>query len=141
PFQNNTYFQLGPNHDQTANVLNIQPVIPIGLGDWNIISRTIAPLVYVPSLSLPSLSAGLGEATLGSSGIGQTFGLGDINQSFYFSPAAPSVFIWGIGPSVNLPTATSKTIGSGKLSFGPTAVGVVTPKPWVIGLLARQLWS
>jgi hypothetical protein len=55
PFQNNTYFNLGPSHDKTANILNIQPVIPIGAGDWNIISRTIAPLIYLPGLSLPSL--------------------------------------------------------------------------------------
>ena len=29
PSQNNTYFDLGPKHDQTANVLNFQPAIPI----------------------------------------------------------------------------------------------------------------
>ena len=33
PFQNNTYFGAGPNHDKTANVLNIQPVLPFGYGD------------------------------------------------------------------------------------------------------------
>src|SRR4051794_3496714 len=44
PFQNNIYGGIGPRHDSTANVLNIQPVIPITVGDWNIISRTIAPL-------------------------------------------------------------------------------------------------
>lgn len=42
PFQNNIYGGAGPRHDATANVLNIQPVIPITVGDWNIISRTIA---------------------------------------------------------------------------------------------------
>src|SRR5579864_2337080 len=46
PFQNNTYFGAGPNHDKTLNVLNIQPVLPFTVGDWNIISRTIAPLIY-----------------------------------------------------------------------------------------------
>lgn len=141
PFQNNTYFGLGPNHDQTANILNIQPVIPFSLGRWNIISRTIAPLVYVPSLSLPSLSGDVGGTTLGTNATPETFGLGDINQSFFLSPAAPSKFVWGVGPSINLPTATAKIIGSGKLSLGPTGVGVVMPKPWVIGALVRQLWS
>jgi hypothetical protein len=52
-----------------------------------------------------------------------------------------SPFIWGVGPSINLPTATSNIIGSGKLSVGPAAVGLVMPKPWVFGLLARQLFS
>jgi hypothetical protein len=50
PLQNNIYGEVGPNHNATGNVLNIQPVIPITLGDWNIISRTIAPLIYQPSL-------------------------------------------------------------------------------------------
>ena len=45
PFQNNTFFDDGTAHDKTANVLNIQPVLPFNIGDWNIISRTIAPLI------------------------------------------------------------------------------------------------
>ena len=144
PFQNNTYFGAGPNHDKTANVLNIQPVLPFTVGEWNIISRTIAPLIYVPAAGSNFGAASLGETTTGASGplgIPETFGLGDINQTFYFSPAAPSEFIWGVGPSVNLPTATSNVIGSEKLSVGPAAVGLVMPKPWVIGALARQLFS
>jgi hypothetical protein len=136
PLQNNTYLGTGPNHDKTANVLNIQPVLPFTIGGWNIISRTIAPLIYLPGLTnrLPQrrISSGLGNST---------FGLGDINQTFYFSPAAAQQLIWGVGPSFNLPTATSKVLGSGKFSMGPAAVALAMPKPWVIGVLARQLWS
>src|SRR5579872_472832 len=145
PFQDNTYFGAGPNHDKTANVLNIQPVLPFTYGDWNIISRTIAPLIYVPNVRTGLGATALGEDTTSANakpgGIPESFGLGDINQTFYFSPAAPSEFIWGVGPSVNLPTATANVIGSGKLSVGPAAVGLTMPKPWVIGLLARQLFS
>jgi hypothetical protein len=145
PFQNNTFFGAGPNNDKTANVLNIQPVLPFTVGEWNIISRTIAPLIYVPSVSSGLGASSLGENTTAAStgplGIPETFGLGDINQTFYFSPAAPSEFIWGVGPSINLPTATARVIGSGKLSVGPAAVGLIMPKPWVIGVLARQLFS
>jgi hypothetical protein len=145
PFQNNTYFGAGPNHDQTVNVLNIQPVLPFTVGNWNIISRTIVPLIYVPSVNSGFGAASLGEDTTaagaGPGGIPQTFGLGDINQTFYFSPAAASPLIWGVGPSINLPTATSNIIGSGKLSVGPAAVALVMPKPWVIGVLTRQLFS
>ena len=36
PFQNNTFLSAGPNHDKTANVLNIQPVLPFSLGEWNV---------------------------------------------------------------------------------------------------------
>ena len=136
PFQNNIYGGGGPDHASTANVLNIQPVIPFTVGDWNIISRTIAPLIY-----LPSLNTGPSEITEQSLFSGSHFGLGDINQSFYFSPAKATELIWGIGPSFNLPTATATPLGSAKFSMGPAAVALVMPKPWVIGTLARQLWS
>jgi hypothetical protein len=116
-------------------VLNIQPVIPFTVGDWNIISRTIAPLI-----DLPDLTSGLPELPEGVNG-GSTFGLGDINQSFYLSPAQPGPIIWGIGPSLTLPTATDENIGSEKWSAGPAAVVLAQPGPWVVGSLVRQLWS
>jgi hypothetical protein len=62
PFQNNTFFDAGPNHDKTANVLNIQPVLPFTFGDWNIISRTIAPLIALPDLT----GGALGDAIAGA---------------------------------------------------------------------------
>jgi hypothetical protein len=136
PFQNNIYGEGGPKHDSTANVLNIQPVIPITLGDWNLIIRTIAPLVY-----LPSLTTGASEIDEHSLFGGSHFGLGDINQSFYLSPAHVEGLIWGLGPSFNLPTATATPLGSAKFSLGPAAVALVMPKPWVIGTLVRQLFS
>ena len=48
PFQNNTNFNYGPQ-DGTQNILNIQPVIPVTLNsDWNLITRTILPLIWQP---------------------------------------------------------------------------------------------
>ena len=134
PFQNNTFFGVGPN-DDTANVLNIQPVIPFTLGDWNIINRTILPLIYLPDVTsgLPELPDGVNR--------GDTFGLGDINHSVYFSPANSGPVIWGVGPSLTLPTATDDNIGSKKWSAGPAAVALAQPGPWVVGGLVRQLWS
>lgn len=71
PFENNTFFRTGPDND-TANVLNIQPVIPFNLGDWNVITRTIIPVIYLPSVtdSLPDLP--------NADTSGDNFGLGDI---------------------------------------------------------------
>jgi hypothetical protein len=137
PFQNNAFLGVGPNHNETANVLNIQPVLPFTFGDWNIISRTIAPLIQLPKLT----GGDLGDLTTGAASSNDPFGLGDINQTFYFSPAAAKTFIWGVGPSVTLPTATTRVLGSDTLAIGAGAVGLVTPKPWVIGALVRQLWS
>ena len=51
PFQNNTNFNVGPQNG-TQNILNIQPVIPIEINkDWNIITRTIVPVISQPRLS------------------------------------------------------------------------------------------
>ena len=51
PFQNNTNFNVGPQNG-TQNILNIQPVIPIEINkDWNIITRTIVPVIWQPALS------------------------------------------------------------------------------------------
>ena len=134
PFQNNTLFGVGPD-DDVANVLNIQPVIPFTVGKWNIINRTIAPVIYLPDVTagLPELPEGVNR--------GSTFGLGDINHSVYFSPADSGPIIWGIGPSLTIPTATDENIGSEKWSAGPAAVALAQPGPWVIGTLVRQLWS
>jgi hypothetical protein len=134
PFQNNTFFGVGPDAD-TANVLNIQPAIPIGIGPVNLINRTIFPLIY-----LPDVTAGLAELPEGISG-GSTFGLGDINYPGFLSPADSGDITWGIGPSISFPSATDEKLGSEKWSAGPSAVALVQPGPFVIGTLVRQLWS
>jgi len=127
PFQNNVNFGYGP-HDNTQNVLNIQPVVPFSLSkEWNLITRTIAPVIDQP---WPE----------------QKFGLGDINISLFLSPAKPHMvdegaFIWGAGPILQFPTATDTVLGSGKWAAGPAAVGVYMKGPWVVGILANNLWS
>src|SRR3954452_9517028 len=70
PFQYNMDFNLGPK-DATRQILNIQPVIPISLNrDWNLITRTIVPLIQLDSVA---------------DGVDSRSGLGDITQSFFFS--------------------------------------------------------
>ena len=49
-FQNNSNFNFGPE-EKTQNVLNIQPVIPVSINkDWNLITRTIVPVISQPEL-------------------------------------------------------------------------------------------
>ena len=126
PFQNNTNFGVGP-YNRTQDVLNVQPVIPIQISEkWMLISRTIQPIVWQPA---PSANAG-----------GQ-YGFGDMNPTFFFSPAKPGKLIWGFGPAIVLPTATSAVLGQGKLSFGPSAVALVQPGHWTIGALVNNVFS
>ena len=50
PFQNNANLNYGPEKE-TQNILNIQPVIPVSISsDWNVITRTILPVIHMPRL-------------------------------------------------------------------------------------------
>ena len=115
-------------------ILNIQPVYPITKGKWNYVSRLILPVASVDgAISTPE--------NPNPSGLDSASGLGDTNYSLYLSPVEYDDVIWGVGPSLMIPTASDDQLGSGKWSTGPTAVVLVQPKPWTLGLLGRQLWS
>jgi hypothetical protein len=135
PFQNNFNYGFGPYTRFQYN-LNVQPVIPIMLGqNMNLIARTILPVVNQPSSATPTVCAS-------AFGCPSTFGLSDVQEQFYFAPKTkPGALIWGIGPIFQFPTATPNALGSGKWSAGPDAVALVMPGKWVLGTLVTQLWS
>jgi len=129
PFQGNYNGKIGPNDNGDQVYVNVQPVIPFSLSqDWNVISRTIVPVIYQNNI-FP--------------GAGHQFGLGDTTQSLFFSPKAigPSGIIWGAGPVFLVPTATDSLLGGGKWGVGPTFVVLRQSDGWTYGLLANQIWS
>jgi hypothetical protein len=127
PVQSNLDFGVGPG-DGTKWTTNIQPVIPFGINDdWNVISRTILPVIDQQGIAL--------------GGANNAFGLGDITQSLFFSPKDPEPFVWGIGPAMLLPTATDSDLGLDEWAAGPTAVILKQNKGWTFGALANHLWS
>src|SRR5262249_1518469 len=69
------------------------------------------------------------------------FGFGDMQPTFFLSPAKPHKVILGFGPATVLPTATSKVLGQGKLSLGPSLVALVQPGHWTLGILINNVWS
>jgi hypothetical protein len=126
PLQNNANFSYG-SFNRTQNVLNLEPVIPFKLTEnWNLIARIIQPIVWQP---YPNQNTG-GE-----------YGLGDMNPTFFLSPAKPGKLIWGVGPAFVIPTATSTILGQGKLSMGPSVVLLAQPPHWTIGALINNVWS
>ena len=65
-----------------------------------------------------------------------------MNPSFFLVPKKTSKIIWGIGPTVVLPTATNTAfLGQGKFSIGPSVVVLVQPPHFTIGFLANNYWS
>jgi hypothetical protein len=118
-----------------ASFLSIQPVFPVSVGDWNLVNRAIIPLI-----DSPGEIAGTPDIPNPIPGDGAT-GLGDINYSLYFSPVKYDKAIWGIGPSITMPTATDDQLGSDKWSAGPTGIMLIQPKWGTYGGLVRHLWS
>ena len=128
PFQNNTDFDFGPRNG-TLNVTNVQPVWPITLNeDWNLITRTIFPIV-----SQPSLRHGQDRET----------GIGDTTFTAFLSPSSPfrGKLIWGAGPVLLAPTASDDRLGADKWGLGPSAVLLAMPGDFVVGSLLSQVWS
>jgi len=132
PIQTNFNFGYGakeaPEPSSTQIITNVQPVVPITLGDtgFNLITRPIIPIVRQPDL----LEGG------------DTVGLADIQIQTYLSPAGSKDLIWGVGGVLQPPTATDgRKLGTQKWSAGPAAVVLTMPGKWVLGALATQLWS
>jgi hypothetical protein len=126
PLQSNFNFGAG-SKERMIYILNVQPVIPINITEnWNLITRVIMPII-----NQPSLFPGMDSAT----------GLGDLNPTFFFSPAKPGGLIWGFGPTFTLPTSTDELLGSEKWSMGPAAVALTMQGPWVFGALMNNQWS
>jgi hypothetical protein len=128
PFQLNWNEGYGPD-DGSQWLMNIQPVVPFSLGaDWNVILRTIVPVIDQNDV-VP--------------GTGSQFGLGDTTQSLFFSPKKPGPggLIWGVGPAFLWPTGTEEELTAGKWGVGPTAVGLVQRGQWTVGGLANHIWS
>jgi hypothetical protein len=127
PFQNSTTFGVG-EHGDTADSLLIEPVIPVTLSpDWNLVTRTIVPLIEEPALA---------------PGVGNVTGLGDIQLSLYLSPAkAFHGIIWGLGPSFSFATASDRSLGSGKESAGLSTAVLTIRGHWLVGTLITDVTS
>jgi len=67
--------------------------------------------------------------------------MGDFKYQGFFTPAKAGKIIWGVGPSLVIPTSTDDRLGSDKWSAGPTALVLAMPGPWVFGVLAQNVWS
>jgi len=129
PLQFNFDDGYGTDGDGSIMRLNVQPVIPFSLNeDWNVISRTILPVVDQQDFPFDGYDE---------------FGLGDTVQSLFFSPKAPTSggWIWGVGPALLLPTATDEFMGGEKWGIGPTAVALKQFGPWTFGALANHIES
>lgn len=119
---------LGATEDGDQTALVVKPVIPISLNDnWNIISRSIIPYVWQDDV-VPGTSRS---------------GYGDVIQSFFFSPKAPTKggVIWGVGPVLQIPLSSSNGLGRNEWGAGVTGVALKQTGAWTVGILANHIWD
>jgi hypothetical protein len=127
PVRNTTNFGASATHNKIQNITTFTALVPIKLTPkWNIITRTVIPILYQPALA---------------PGGSREFGVSDINLTAWVARSESRTLLWGLGPTLFLPTAMETTLGTGKWSAGPSVAMVWQPKDWVIGFLAYNVWS
>ncbi|WP_205589679.1 transporter [Chachezhania antarctica] len=127
PFQLNYDQGIGASGDGNKYTMNLQPVVPISLSpSLNLISRTIIPLAVQNDVTPGTTQSGVG----------------DVLQSFFFSPKEPTAggLIWGVGPAFLLPS-NQTGLSADQFAAGVTGVALKQSGPWTYGILANQLWD
>ncbi|WNO07788.1 transporter [Teredinibacter sp. KSP-S5-2] len=128
PLQLNYDENIGPADDGSRWTLNVQPVVPMEINsDWNLISRTILPVISQDDVISNE----------------SQFGIGDVVQSLFLSPKEPTESGWilGVGPAFLLKTGSEDALSAGKWGIGPTAVALKQDGGWTYGALANHIVS
>jgi hypothetical protein len=113
--------------NNTEQVLTIQPLIPFQLNsEWIVITRTILPIIEQPGAA---------------AGQDWVRGVGDTQFAALVSPARVGSLDWGVGPVLQLPTASHDALGQGKWGAGPAAGVQWTGTQWTLGALLLNIWS
>ena len=127
PIQVNYQTNMGADDEGSQWLTNVQPVMPFVLNDdWNIISRTIIPLI---------------SKDTGVAGQDSINAVGDIVQSVWVSPTSltDNGWIWGAGAAFLLPS--NSDLSAKKWGAGPTGLALKQDGPWSYGGLFNHIWS
>jgi hypothetical protein len=127
PFAESISFDAGP-YDRISSSLQILPLIPLQIStNWLLIPRiATTPVAYQPDVT---------RAGGGSTGIGDTV------ATFFITPAHTGRIIWGVGPSLLIPTATNSDIGAGKWDLGLSVAVLAQPNWGSAYLVIQNIWS
>ncbi len=117
-----------PVGEGNANSFSVQPVLPFTIGKVRINTYTIIPFQWLPALE---------------PGGDKTFGLGNILFNAFIRPASKpkTPWVWGVGPTLQIPTRTAPELGSNRLSMGPAALIYYNGSKFSGGVVAQNFWS
>lgn len=159
--QFDNYFMQGDITDDTQNINTwaFQPVVPIGLGgNWILVNRPTFPFILNADLpdtsaieqrisTLPDGIPSIDNPPPGSAPFRDRSGFGDIVHFSLLGQSIPTEqlgggdWVWGLGPTLQFPTASSSQLGSEKWSAGPAAVGAFIGKKFILGGLMQNWFS
>ena len=125
---------------EDQDLLNFQPALPFHLTEnWNLIVRPVLPFIFKHPVLSPRIDPNTDEIY---ADFEDESGFGDISMITLISPARlSSRFLWGIGPTFILPTASKDELGQEKWQAGPAAVGLHLGKEWIFGAFPQHWWS
>jgi len=102
--------------NKTMSVVNLQPSFSTHLNkDWNLITKAVIPFISAPTPE------------------GRKYAVGDSLVTMFFSPRTTGATIWGIGPTMQFPTATKASLGAKSFGIGPAAAIIKQNKQWIYG--------
>jgi hypothetical protein len=115
-----------PQSGDTQGIYSLQAVWPFSLGkNYRLVSYTILPVAHLPE----------------TPGGGSVTGLSDTLVNLFISPKKAGSFVWGVGPSILLPTRTDADLGTNRVGLGPAALIFFPQKNWSFGLVLQNNWS
>ena len=136
PLRYQAELEYGPDDDTKSTLELDQAVLPFLLTDhWALITRTKIPFVWQPPKK---------------DGEGWNAGLGNAYTTLFLSPEHSGPFMWGVGPVIYFPVATTKAlagsdapVGVNKWGSGPSVALVwkSSKSPWMGALVANNIWS
>lgn len=115
-----------PALNGASYTMSMQPIIGTEYEKINVVHRAVFGVSYLPS----NINGG-----------NPTFGMTDLNYSFLVAPKSAGKVAWGVGPSIDIPTATDPILGGGKWNAGISAVLVYQTPKITIDLVLRQTTS
>jgi hypothetical protein len=146
-----SYLWIGQMQNDTAvwkgdakimNTTTIQPVMAMQLTQkWKAIFRPLIPIQSFETLRRVNIILDEESETQLSGDFERKTGLGDIVLWSAFSNAYTPPFVYGFGPTLILPTATNKNLGTQKWSAGPMGLGVYIGEKWIVGGVGQHWWS
>ena len=144
-FQNDLTLLKGDltNKFEVQERMSFQPVLPVPIfgGKWNLVNRVLPQFFSVP------FSDDLDDPDPLS---GKTEGIGDTVLFSLFAPNRNDGWIWAVGPTTILPTASEDRLGQEKWQAGPAALiarlgkshgEIGSIESWNIGALPQHWWS